>query len=432
MTATSNPETARPRRTGPPPHSLHVAGAILFICLILLVFWRYIFVTILPGHVGVLYSWLFGGTQVASIYGEGVAMKLPWNRIYIIETRIQTSNDEVYALSREGMGINIKISTLYSVKPEATGYLLKEAGMDYEQRLIKPMVTSTLREMISRHDSVELYTTNFRTMQLKIEEQLKTSNYSHLFTFHDIVLTELTIPTTIADAIEQKLAQEQIAASYIFRLESERQAAEQKRIRALGIQNFYSIVSEALNKNLLTWRGIEATVELAQSPNSKVIVVGGGQNQMPLILGGDISNTPQPPRVKAMTEADAPALSLDSLPALFPNAAGNSSGISRSAMGVQSEEPSSAGTAPANKQKENSKPSATTTDPRLQGTAKRDLMKSTAYRERNTEGLIQPTASTEGLVSPKPKGTVEGLRKQPLGDIGRNLPEAAPYGVQNQ
>jgi regulator of protease activity HflC (stomatin/prohibitin superfamily) len=381
----------------------------------LILFWRYIFVTILPGHVGVLYSWLFGGTEVTSVYGEGLAMKLPWNRIYIIETRMQISSDEIYALSREGMGVTVDLSALYSVKRESAGYLLKEVGMEYEQRVIKPLVAGTLREIVSHYDSNELYTTDFRSLANELDGALKKSQYSHLFNFNNVLLRQIKIPELIGNAIEQKLAQEQIAASYVYRLESERQAAEQKRIRALGIQNFYSIVSGALNKNLLTWRGIEATVELAQSPNSKVVIVGGGQNQMPLILGSDMQNMPPPPPVKAMTEKEAPELGLDSLPKLFPNNVVYSDGLRNSARVTK--RPSSE---TSKKQPEQPKSAV---EPAKPATPKQK----TEY-DRNLEGLIQAPIGSDGLAAPKPNAK-EGLRKQPLTNIGKNMPEAAPYGT---
>ena len=407
-------KSARARHPGPSKHSIHVIGTILLLCFVLLVFWRYIFVTVLPGHVGVLYSWLFGGTEVSAVYGEGLAIKLPWNRIYIFETRTQISNDQVIALSREGMGVTIDLAALYSIKPESAGHLLKDIGMEYEQRVIKPLVAGTLREIVSHYDSSELYTSDYRNLASELDSALKKSRYQHLFNFDNILLKKITIPELVGNAIEQKLAQEQIAASYVFRLESERQAAEQKRIRALGIQNFYSIVSGALNKNLLTWRGIEATVELAQSPNSKVVIVGGGQNQLPLILGGDLQNTPAPPPVKAMTEAEAPALGLDTLPKLFPRSTPHTDGVHSPATVGHSD--GGAGAAPANAAKLRPVPVP------VPARARSD-------HPKNAEGLVQPAVGSEGLVAPKIKFQ-EGLSKQPLVDLGKGVPENAPYGIK--
>ena len=92
------------------------------------------------------------------------------------------------------------------------------------------------------------------------------------------------------DAINEKLTEEQRAQAYEFLITQAGREAERKRIEAIGIQTFYSIVANALTPQLLTWRGIEATVELSKSNNTKIVVVGGGKDQLPLILGSDIAN----------------------------------------------------------------------------------------------------------------------------------------------
>jgi regulator of protease activity HflC (stomatin/prohibitin superfamily) len=93
----------------------------------------------------------------------------------------------------------------------------------------------------------------------------------------------------VVAAIEEKLTQQQRAASYEFRLETEAAEAERLRIKGVGLQRYYATVERALTPSLLTWRGMEATTELAQSDNSKVVIVGTGKHQLPLILGSDIT-----------------------------------------------------------------------------------------------------------------------------------------------
>ena len=135
----------------------------------------------------------------------------------------------------------------------------------------------------------------------------------------DKIATELET----ADPLKRlQLTQEQIAQTYKFRLEAEEREAERKRIEAIGIKTFYAIVSDALTPALLTWRGIEATVELAHSSNSKIVIVGGGKDQLPLILGSDIAAVPPSTPLPQVPSAKEPALpDINALPPLFPNAA---------------------------------------------------------------------------------------------------------------
>jgi regulator of protease activity HflC (stomatin/prohibitin superfamily) len=95
------------------------------------------------------------------------------------------------------------------------------------------------------------------------------------------------LPEQIKAAIEKKLKEEQEALAYEYRLERERSEAERKKIQAEGEARANRIISESLTPNLLKMRGIEATMKLAESENSKVVVIGGGDDGLPLILGGN-------------------------------------------------------------------------------------------------------------------------------------------------
>ncbi|MEL3889191.1 prohibitin family protein [Ferrovibrio sp. MS7] len=283
---------------------------------------RSIFVLVLPGEVGVLYSLFFGGTQTLKVYGEGLVVKLPWNRFFTYDTRLQALRQPLYALSQEGMSVQVELSVFFRASPKLAGRLHKELGPQYINRVISPLVISTVREMISHHRSHELYTVGFDYLQNEIEKELKANPISEMIEFTDVLISRLDLPPVVLRAIEYKLEQEQIAKAYEYVLQSQRAEAERKRIEAIGIQNFYSIVSSALTPPLLTWRGIEATVEIARAPNSKVVVVGSGKDQLPIILGGEIGQLPQqPPPPVPPVSPDSNQNQLDrqmSLPRLFP------------------------------------------------------------------------------------------------------------------
>ena len=245
-------------------------------------------------------------------------------------------------------------------------------------------------------------------------------SHGQMEAFNDLIVREILLPPTISSAIEQKLAQEQVAASYTFRLETERQEAEQRRIRALGIQNFYAIVSDALNKNLLTWRGIEATVELAQSNNSKIVIVGSGENQLPLILGSDIHNLKAPPKVEAVTEQTAPPLNVRELPELFPKDDSSTSGVNAPALGVHGDGTNGA---PSPGRQENQKIHR----PPPQFDDLPTPKKSGNIFDTNTDGLIARPDDGSGLTSPSYQN--EGMRRQPLQILTDDTPESSPYGT---
>lgn len=288
--------------------------------LVLLVMWNVVFVQILPGQAGVRYKLLGGGTDLGEALPEGFALKMPWDRIYIYELRVQQFPFEIEALSAEGMSVRIEGNVLYRPRYEALGLLQKTFGPEYRSRIVGPVAVAAIRHAVAGHSSNELYSINFDELKQEVLTDITEHAAAQAIDFVDVPVRGIYLPQRVTQAIEQKLAQEQLAASYEFRLMSEKQEAERRRIEAIGIRSFYSIVSEALNDSLLTWRGIEATIELSKSPNAKVVVVGGSKDGMPLILGGELGALPaaaQPvPELQPDQEDTLP--DWNRVPLLFP------------------------------------------------------------------------------------------------------------------
>lgn len=288
--------------------------------IILLLLWRFVFLTIPAGHVGVLFSLLGGGTVKEWVMHEGIAMKWPWNRVFLFEVRTQRIPVDVIGLSAEGMTVNIEGAVLFHPRRIDTPDILATLGQDYPSRIILPLTRGAIREQITQYNSNELYSVDHKELQDKIIAEMRSHQLSTNIVIDDLVLTEIRLPPEIAKAIDQKLAQEQRAAGYEFLIAAEKREAERLRIQAIGLQNFYAIVSESLNDTLLTWRGIEATVQLSQSNNSKIVIVGGGKDQLPLILGSDVANLPNKPEPIAPVDAERFQLpDWNKLPRMFPN-----------------------------------------------------------------------------------------------------------------
>ena len=272
-----------------------LVGASLAISVLTAIVWQLVFVQILPGQVGVRYSLMSGGTVVDEVLPEGFALKLPWDRVYIYEVRTQRMPFQLTVLSLEGMSLSITGTILYRPVIGAVTELQKDIGPEYRTRLVDPVALSAIRHFAAHYNSHELYSLDFHELRSGVIDDLKNSPSSRYIDYADLLIQSIILPVSVSQSIEQKLAQEQLAASYEFRILSQKQEAERRRIEAIGIQTYYSIISKSINSSLLTWRGIEATVELARSNNTKIVVVGSGKDQMPLILGSDIANTPATP-----------------------------------------------------------------------------------------------------------------------------------------
>lgn len=298
-----------------------VIGTALTFGLAILLFWQVMLVRVPPGHVGVLYSLLFRGTDTNFIYPEGLAVKLPWDRIYIFETRVQAMPFRVEGLSAEGMTIVVDATTLYRLEASKAPLMLKQVGPDYSERIVKATSTAELRQILAQYNSHELYTVDAAQISAELMRRLRATPQGDLIYYQDVLVRSVTLSDAMTHAIQQKLAEEQRAESYEYKLAAERLEAERLRVQAIGLRNFYSIVQGSLTDKLLTWRGIEATVQIAKSPNSKIVIVGGNKEQMPLILGSDIARAPKTPDapVTPVTKDEMPLPSWEKEPLVFGN-----------------------------------------------------------------------------------------------------------------
>jgi regulator of protease activity HflC (stomatin/prohibitin superfamily) len=292
---------------------------LLLLGFVTIVLWPLMFFVIGPGEVGVLFRTLTIGTETRFVYPEGVNIKWPWNRIYRYEVRIQKQDETVHGLAADGLRITSDISVLYHPKADNAGKLHQAIGPDYANRFVRPTAVEAVRSVIGKYDPHELYQVDLTRLEREVMDTIRANNQD-LVVFDQIIIRRIELPKEINQAISRKLTEEQNALAYEYVLEQARKEAERKRIDAIGYQTFYSIVADALTPQLLTWRGIEATVELSKSNNSKIVIVGGGKDQLPLILGSDIANQPNLPAPAPVNPQRYRLPDFDNLPQLFPNA----------------------------------------------------------------------------------------------------------------
>lgn len=326
ITAGQTPQRPAPKGPGPARPSYGsrlvsiLVGTALAVGLLVLLAWNSVVVRVPPGHVGVHYSLLAGGTVPGYVHHEGIALKLPWDQIYIMETRLQSLPIKLLAFSHEGMPIDVEATVLYRLKAPEAPRLLVEIGLDYRDRIVAPVSTAAVRLVVGRYDSHDLYTVSAAQLQAGLLEMLRQTPEAGYIFYSEVAIRSMKLPDSVVAAIQHKLSEEQRAAAYEFRLASQRQEAERLRIEAIGLRNFYSIVQGALTDKLLTWRGIEATVQVARSPNTKIVIVGGNKDQLPLILGSDITRGPTPgePPVEPVEGGASPLPDWARIPPLFP------------------------------------------------------------------------------------------------------------------
>lgn len=264
-------------------------GIPLFIgIVVLIIFIAKSTITIDSGEAGVLYR-TFGGGVVTEEppLSEGFHLVAPWNKVFVYEVRQQSIDEEMRVLSSNGLEISLDASVWFQPEYDALGKLHQEKGENYIQRLLQPAIRSATRAVVGRYNPEQLYASKREVIQKEIFEETNLLLQDQYVQVNEILVRDVALPPTIKDAIERKLRQEQESLEYEYRLTKAEQEAERQRIDAEGKARANRILSESLTEKVLQEKGIQATLELAKSSNSKVVVIGSGKDGMPIILGNN-------------------------------------------------------------------------------------------------------------------------------------------------
>lgn len=285
-----------PAETPPPPPSSRVSRlgrwirdysfyptiVLLLVLFVFVLASRRIVYNIESGQRGVRWSRFGGGTVLDHVYGEGIRLILPWDRLYIYNVRVQELHDTVVALTSNGLPVTIRYSSRYHPNPERVPVLHQRYGPGYLEALVKPEVISALRRVVGRYRPEGIYSRPEQGLLGEIHNELEANLVKNNVVVDAILIEDLRLPQAVEAAINAKLVQEQNFLAYEHRLQSERSEQQRKTLEAEGIRSFENISQISI----LRWRGLQATEKLAESPNSKIVIVGTGQNQLPIILGG--------------------------------------------------------------------------------------------------------------------------------------------------
>ncbi len=245
-------------------------------------------ITIDSGEAGVLFETFGDGVVIDEPpMGEGFHLVAPWNKVFVYEVRQQELFEKMKVLSSNGLEIQIDASAWYEPVYNELGNLHQSLGQDYLQRVIQPAIRSAARSVVGRYTPEQLYSSKRDAIQDEIFAETKKILSKQYVQLNEVLVRDVTLPNTIKDAIERKLKQEQESLEYEFRLVTASKEAEKVRIEAQGKADANKILSASLTDKILQDKGIDATIKLSQSPNTKVVVVGSGDSGLPLILGNN-------------------------------------------------------------------------------------------------------------------------------------------------
>lgn len=246
-----------------------------------------------PGEVGV--QTLFGSVQ-SDVLESGPHLINPF--VNITTFSVQTQNytmsaksnegqiegdDAIRVLSSDGLEVTIDLSILYRVMPSKAPYILQNIGREYEDKIVRPITRTAIRDNAVNYAAVDLYSDKRQEFQYKINKTISENFARNGLEVQQILVRNITLPESVRQSIESKIQAEQDAQKMQFVLQKEKQEADRKRIEAQGIADYQKIISSGLTQQQLEYQSILAQKQIATSPNTKVIIIGGGRGN-PIML----------------------------------------------------------------------------------------------------------------------------------------------------
>ncbi len=324
----------------------HLPRIVLYLMvatLLAVVLLPYIVVTVPSGYVGVLWKRFGNGTVLdpRQLRGEGLRFLLPWNQLFLYDLRLQSITETYNAISGDGVSLSATMNVRFRLQRNAIPVLHQAVGPEYLNLLVKPGIGSLTREVMAEYTAEQVYSTARQEIQDKIrglvesrlsekmmehegEEESYRISLNDTVILFDTLVQGIELPQVVVGAINRKTEQYYISEEYVFRIQREKRESERKKIEAQGVRDFQQIVSQGISDSYLRWRGIEATLQLAQSTNSKVVIIGSAKDGLPIILGnldtppssgaGQTSPKDDGGAAKETTAAESPAVPTEKTP----------------------------------------------------------------------------------------------------------------------
>ena len=301
-------------------HLPRLSVLLMTLLLIAVVLWPYVVISVPTGQVGVLWYRLIGfdpycmclvrGTVLdpREIREEGLHLIMPWNKLYLYDLRLESVMQTYNAISKDGVSMSVQVNVRYQLQHNSVAVLHKFIGPNYFATVISPEIGSQTRQVISRYTAEQVYTSREqiqaeirdsgqkalgaslnKLVQPEAMEQPDPKHYNDFLQsaiqLLDTLVLSIELPPAIVAAINRQTEQYYQIQEYKFRVEREAQESKRKQIEANGIAAFQRTVSQGISDSYLRWRGIEATLALAQSPNAKIVIIGTNKDGLPIILG---------------------------------------------------------------------------------------------------------------------------------------------------
>jgi regulator of protease activity HflC (stomatin/prohibitin superfamily) len=237
--------------------------------------------TIVPaGHVGVQD---FFGRVSDRILSPGINLIAPGTHVVKFSVQTRELKEAAAVPTSEGLIVNLEVSLLFRLRPDAAARVYKTIGRSFEGVVIDPQLRSVMRDVTAEYEAKFLYSASREMVSQNMFKHIQSALAPRGIEAEQVLLRNVQLPPLVTTAIQEKLQAEQQAQRMRFVLDRERQEAERKRVEAQGIADFQGIVARGISSELLKWKAIEVAHELSKSPNAKLIVLGD-KTGLPIII----------------------------------------------------------------------------------------------------------------------------------------------------
>jgi prohibitin 1 len=263
-------------------------GALLFVLALAFLSDR-IFISIYPGQAMILYRRFQIDSIPNKVYQEGFHIVSPWDVTYKYDLHYRQMTVPIVALTKNGLAVTVEASITFRPIAALLPHLHRSYGQSYTDKLVVPQLRRTIQDIVGQFLPEEIYALARSAQHEQMFERAQRVIGGVYIDIGDVSIISIQLPSKIQQAIQEKLEEQQLVQLYDFRVQKEKKEAERKYQEALGIQRFQETIARGITPSVLQWKGIEATLDLAKSPNSKVVVIGAGNSGLPLILGNELT-----------------------------------------------------------------------------------------------------------------------------------------------
>ena len=239
--------------------------------------------TVGPGHVGVKWTVSQGTQQIP--YGEGLHPLASWNKMYVYDARTLSHDEELGVMTVDGLGVKLNATVRYRIIPQEVVALHQQVGKDYYAKIIAPALRSESRRVIGRYTPEELYSTKRDLLERETYNALRAPLDGKPLQGEAVMIRSIELPASVRAAIDKKLMAEQEVLKMKSAIQITRAAADQRRIEAQGIADYNRTVAASLSSSMLDFERIQQTGRLANSANTKTLIIDSGKHSTPMILG---------------------------------------------------------------------------------------------------------------------------------------------------